>query len=268
MEILNHNKQNTDAITTAIFDFDGTISTLRANWEGIMREFMLETICPLAPNEHYPEALEKEIDEYISESTGIQTGYQMQWLRERVESYGKATNSEDIWVYKDEYNRRLLIMVRERIKQIQEGLLDAEDFRIAGSLNFCKALYERGVKIYIASGTDHGDLTNEIEVLGIAPYVTEAKGAPTHRLDCSKEDVFNRLLADIRAEQLVVFGDGKVEIRLGHDVGARAIATATDEKERHGVDPIKRDRLIQAGADVIVGDFLEQDELLNFLNLN
>ena len=39
------------------------------------------------------------------------------------------------------------------------------------------------------------------------------------------------------------------------------------EAARRGVDPVKRQRLIRAGADVITGDFLELDALMRFLGL-
>ena len=65
-----------------VFDFDGTISTLRYGWEGIMQPLMLEMICPEG---NYSEELVKKVADYIDASTGIQTAYQMQWLAEEVE---------------------------------------------------------------------------------------------------------------------------------------------------------------------------------------
>ena len=51
-------------------------------------------------------------------------------------------------------------------------------------------------------------------------------------------------------------------------MGARAIGLASDEEHRHGVNPVKRERLVKAGADIITGDFNELNELLTFLGLN
>lgn len=42
---------------------------------------------------------------------------------------------------------------------------------------------------------------------------------------------------------------------------------ATDEKARRGVSPVKRERLIRAGAEAIAGDFTELEALLDFLGL-
>ena len=75
-----------------IFDFDGTISTLRHGWEQIMQPLMLEMICP---DGQFPDALVKKVSDYIDASTGIQTAYQMQWLADEVK---KATGkAEDVW---------------------------------------------------------------------------------------------------------------------------------------------------------------------------
>jgi hypothetical protein len=43
------------------------------------------------------------------------------------------------------------------------------------------------------------------------------------------------------------------------------LGVASNEAARAGIDEWKRDRLIQAGADVIVPDFREHEELVTFL---
>ena len=43
---------------------------------------------------------------------------------------------------------------------------------------------------------------------------------------------------------------------------------ASDEETRHGVNAWKRGRLIRAGADIIIGDYRQQDELLALLGLS
>lgn len=51
------------------------------------------------------------------------------------------------------------------------------------------------------------------------------------------------------------------------EAGARTLGMATDEKARRGVSPVKRERLIRAGAEAIAGDFTELEALLDFLGL-
>ena len=65
--------------------------------------------------------------------------------------------------------------------------------------------------------------------------------------------------------ELLVIGDGKVEIALGKQSGAFALGAATDEIKRRGVNPVKRKRLLAAGADAIIGDFTCADEILKWL---
>jgi hypothetical protein len=48
-------------------------------------------------------------------------------------------------------------------------------------------------------------------------------------------------------------------------VGGYAVGVASDEKRREGIDQWKRSRLLQAGADVIIGGFECVDMLLEHL---
>ena len=67
-------------IKTAVFDFDGTISTLRSGWESVMEPLMTEVLFGDNPTE----AEITMVKEYISASTGIQTILQMKWICEIV----------------------------------------------------------------------------------------------------------------------------------------------------------------------------------------
>ena len=205
------------------------------------------------------------MDEYIDESTGIQTILQMKWLKEQVEKSGRQ--ALDIWDYKKMYNDRLMLDIKKKLSDLESGAACADDYLMKGSVEFLKELKERGVKIFVASGTDDPDVHNEAKALGVDIYFDEIKGAPLHEESCSKEAVKKRLLesAGYSNEELAVCGDGKVEIALGKEKRARAIGLASFEKERGGIDEAKRKRLINADADIICGDFLEKDELLAFL---
>ena len=253
-------------VRAVLFDFDGTVSTLRCGWEAVMKPLMLEMI---SGGKSYDEALEREVETYISDSTGIQTIHQMKWLAKTVHERGNNPNaSEDPWWYKAEYNRRLMENVSGRVKKLTCGEVSSSEYLIKGSEEFLKALCERGVRLYVASGTDHPDVCAEAEALGLRKYFTLIAGAPVGEENCSKEKVMAQLLGaeNLHGDEVAVIGDGKVEIRLGHEAGARTIGLATNEREG-GVDPVKRERLIQAGADVIAGDFTEKEALLAFLGL-
>lgn len=266
MEVLNADALVNRNITTAIIDFDGTISTLRANWEEVMRKLMLAEIHPEEP---YPDDLVNEIDAYIHESTGIQTAYQMEWLHNRVIAEGKnpEANHRDIWWYKDAYNAALIKMVNERIDEAHKSPAHAAKFRIPGSLEFCQTLHSLGIKIYVASGTDHDDVVNEARILGLEPYVSEIRGAPTRAFTDAKRHVLSKLLQDNKPEELLMVGDGKVEIALGQEAGALTLGVATDEAYPYRIEPAKHERLVNAGADIIVPNFLDQQRLLSLIGL-
>lgn len=254
-------------VSAVLFDFDGTISTLRYGWEDVMRPMMLEMI---SGGSGVDAQLERLVDDYISESTGIQTIQQMKWLAETVRKYGKNPSApSDPWWYKDVYNRRLIKIVNDRLQSIRDGIVPRERYMIEGSEDFLRVLVERGIQIFVASGTDHPDVLREVEALGLTKYFTAIAGAPVGREDCSKKKVIAQLLDSgaLQGQSLAVVGDGKVEIQLGHEADARTLGLASDEGVRHGINPVKRARLIRAGADCICGDFTEREIILEFLGL-
>lgn len=258
-------------LRAVLFDFDGTLSTLRAGWEEVMVPFMKETIVGTARlSDAEANALEQEIIDYIDESTGIQTVFQMRWLAERVRLKGWNPLVLDEWAYKAEYNRRLLLRVKEKVRLLDEGKLQAEDFLMKGSARFLDLLRDRGIELYVASGTDHPDVVKEAEVLGVARYFKRIVGAPVGKAECSKEKVLADLLENsgLSGRQLAVIGDGKVEIGLAKQRGSLAIGLASDERSREGVNAQKRVRLEKAGADWIAGDFLQAEQWLDVLGLS
>lgn len=247
--------------TCVVFDFDGTISTLRCGWEQIMEPLMLEMICP---DSNYSPELRKNVTDYIDQSTGIQTAYQMKWLAEQVE---QATGvSRDVWYYKEQYNQRILDYVERKKQRIRDGIDEPSSYLMEGSVEFLRRLRERGCRLFLASGTDDADVKEEARFLGVDTYFEDIKGAPAGSFGCSKELVLNQLMENAgEGARLAVFGDGKVEIQLAKKVGALAVGIASNEPARHGIDEHKRQRLEAAGADVIYGDFLPGDELVRLV---
>lgn len=249
-------------IRAAIFDFDGTISALRCGWEAVMEKVMLERLRPSGLSE---EELLRRIRAYIEESAGIQTIYQMEWLAEQVRTLCNA-EPLDAWAYKDEYNAALLDMVNERIQRLETGRAQPEEFLIPGSMEYLRLLAARNVDVYIASGTDDVDLQREAELLGVRSMVARIQGAPHRQKNCSKEAVLRELAnsGKYAGRELLVAGDGKVEIQLGHEKGAITVGLATQELHTDGgFHPKKLEKLRAAGADYLVPDFNALIELWN-----
>ncbi len=80
--------------------------------------------------------------------------------------------------------------------------------------------------------------------------------------------MIERILRENRLDgaSLLGFGDGYVEIQNIKTAGGTAVAVASDEAGRSGrPDPWKRDRLIGAGADIVIPDFRDYGPLLEYL---
>ena len=75
--------------------------------------------------------------------------------------------------------------------------------------------------------------------------------------------VIERILREnnLSGEKLIGFGDGYVEIENVREVGGFAVGVPSNESERCGIDEWKRERLIRAGANIIIPDYRNIDEL-------
>ena len=257
-------------IRHAIFDHDGTISTLRHNWEQIMGPVMVRSI--LGP--HYHDADEglyhKVVDTvgaYIDKTTGIQTLRQMEGLIEMVKQFGCVPEADilDIHGYKKVYNDELLAMVSGRVAKLERGELDVGDFEMKNARALLERLAAAGVKLYLASGTDEPDVVREAAAMGYADlFEGRIFGASTDVRFEAKRAVLTRIFRehDLRGPEVVTFGDGPVEIRETRKRNGIAVGVATNEVCRFGLNPAKRTRLIRAGADLVIPDFSQLDRLL------
>ncbi|MGL5722258.1 MAG: HAD family hydrolase [Brevinema sp.] len=258
-------QQKGQPIKAAIFDFDGTLSTLRYGWE----EIMLGTLCKVLEEANaLTDERKKEVLGFIHETTGVQTVFQMQKFEELLAQWG-VPNDKDAWFYKDLYNEDLMTMVRTRTQKLLNGQANPGDFRIAGSVEFLQTLADKGVQMFIASGTDHEDVVREVTGLEFLPFFKDIKGAPHRKMSCPKEAAFTYVTQElgIHPSQVLIAGDGKVEISLADKHGSWALAIASNEAARQGIDPIKEKRLIEAGAWALSGDFLAKEEILAWLNI-
>lgn len=261
----------------ALFDFDGTISVIRRGWEAIMIPMMVGMICDQHPPT--PE-IEAEVADYVDRSTGILTIKQMQWLEEAVHRYGFARAPKTAREYKHIYNERLLHPVRQRIRQMDGGSTQLtagsqaarDTLMIAGARDFLHGLRARGVTLYLASGTDHEYVVEEATALGVADLFGEhIYGARDDTEAYTKERIIQHILdhhdlhGTDRPGELLVVGDGPVEIRHARERGAVALGLAADEDRRQGLSPRKRQRLLDAGADLIITDFLHHQRLAQLL---
>jgi phosphoglycolate phosphatase-like HAD superfamily hydrolase len=136
------------------------------------------------------------------------------------------------------------------------------------ALEFLQSLHELGVKCYLASGTDVEFVKNEAQLLGVAEYFSGGIfGALREYKKFSKAMVIQKILTDFKlsGDELLIVGDGYVEIENAKAVGAIAVGVASVEDNVYNMNADKRERLIRAGADIIIPDFKEKRKLLSYL---
>ncbi len=260
-------------IKHAVFDHDGTISTLRQGWEQIMAPVMIKAILgpqyQTADPSLYQKAKERVL-EYIDKSTGHQTIVQMQALVEMVKEFAVVPPDKilDKFGYKKIYNQALMQLVNKRIRKFERGELNITDFTIKGGVEMLKKLQQKNITLYLASGTDKKDVLKESKALGYARYFDgRIYGAVGDINKYSKKLVINKIMTENKLEgpELAVFGDGPVELREARKRRGFAIGLATNEIRRFGLNTEKRTRLIKAGAHIILPDFSQNQILIKFL---
>lgn len=257
----------------AVFDHDGTVSCLREGWEAVMEPVMIKAIMGdshASATEDVYQKVVAHVRAYIDQSTGIQTILQMQGLAEMVRDFGLVPPEDilDAQGYKRIYNDALMALIRRRRERVAAGELDVSDYTIKGAVRFLEALRERGLRLYLASGTDEEDVRAEAELLGYADLFDGGIfGAVGDIGKYSKKMVIDRIIRDngLSGPQLVTFGDGPVEIRETKKRDGVAVGVASDEVRRFDLNREKRARLIRAGADLIAPDYSQQDALLKYL---
>jgi phosphoglycolate phosphatase-like HAD superfamily hydrolase len=252
-------------IHSVLFDFDGTISVIREGWQGVMIPMMVEILHKLDTGETQKQ-LTAIVTEFVDRLTGKQTIYQMIELCSQIEQRGGSPL--DPLAYKHQYLDLLWERIEHRVVGLKNRDLAPKDMVVPGAFDVLKDLQKRDVTCYLASGTDQPYVLDEANALGVVPYFTGGIfGALDEYKRFSKAQVIQDILSThkLRGSQLLAFGDGFVEIEEAKRVGGIAVGVASDEANRCGINEWKRDRLIQAGADVIIPDFRVWDSLQAYL---
>jgi len=263
IEILN--KIERGKVRHAVLDFDGTISLIRDGWQNVMVPMMIDVLMETPTNESRKQ-LESTVVKFVDQLTGKQTIYQMIQLCEEIQK--RAGTAKDPLDYKDMYNDRLLPIVNDRITKLENQEITSNDLRVPMSLEFLQKLTAYDIKCYLASGTDIEFVKHEAKLLGVAEYFDGGIfGALREFSKFSKEMVIKKILADfdLNGSELLIVGDGYVEIQNAKSVNAIAVGVVTKENNIYDMNANKHQRLIRAGADIIIPDFREADQLLSYL---
>jgi phosphoglycolate phosphatase-like HAD superfamily hydrolase len=253
-------------VSHVVFDFDGTLSLIRQGWPEVMVPMFVEML-PRLPGES-DEAARQLVTDDIMRLNGKQTIYQMIQLAERIKERG-GQPKEPLW-YKHEYLRRLDERIRSRVEALCGGAARPDDFLVHGSRALLEMLRERGLALYLASGTDEPFVLEESKLLDLTRYFgRHIYGAQDDYKTFSKKMVIERILREnkIPGARLLSFGDGYVEIENTKEVGGLAVAVASDEAANGSgrMDEWKRQRLIGVGADVVIPDYRDAGALLELI---
>jgi phosphoglycolate phosphatase len=240
----------------AIFDFDGTLSLLRGNWQGLMVPMMVDALAATGSGESR-EQLTAIVEEFVTRLTGQPTMQQMFALADEVAKRGQPR--PDPYVYFVRYMDMLISRTEARIADVEAGRAKPDDFLVPGARPLVERLAAKELILVIASGTNLADVRREAAVLKIDGYFGALIFGPVNDdPGFSKEGVLRQLITehDLRGDQIVSIGDGPAEMLAVKAVGGLAVGVASDEVHQDGrINRLKRDHLLRSGADVIISDY-------------
>jgi beta-phosphoglucomutase-like phosphatase (HAD superfamily) len=228
---------------------------------------MFTEVLPKRPGETDSDVRRLAYDD-IMRLNGKQTIYQMMQLADRIRERG-GEPKEPLW-YKHEYLRRLEARTKDRTSGLRNGSIKTEEFLVHGARQLVEHLIDRGLKLYLASGTDEYAVKDEVGLLDLTRYFGQhIYGALDDYKQFSKKMIIDRILREnnIQGSQLLAFGDGYVEIENTKEVGGLAVAVASDEANNGSgrVDEWKRTRLLGVGADTVIPDYRDAIPMVDFL---
>jgi phosphoglycolate phosphatase len=252
----------------ALFDFDGTLSLIRSGWIDVMVPMMVEILLDLKTGETESD-LRAIVDDFVWRLTGKETIYQMMEFADHVaQRGGRALPPLE---YKKMYLDRLWVRIRGRIEDLEASRASPEQYLVPGARSLLEDLKDRGLTMYLASGTDEVYMKKEAQLLDVARYFDGGVyGAQDDYKSFSKKILVQRILSTtgVKGDEIIGVGDGYVEIEEVKQVGGVTVGVATTEPECEVVDDWKRQRLIGVGADYIVPNFLCHRELMAALFSN
>ncbi len=252
-------------VQAVLFDFDGSLSLIRTGWMRVMVPMMVEVLAACGTGET-EEQLRLVVEGFVWRLTGEETVYQMIALAEEVKRRGGTPL--DPLAYKKRYLDALWQVIRGRVEDLRRGDAPPDRYLVPGARPLLERLKDRGLRLYLASGTDEVYMQEEAGLLDIARYFDGGVyGALDDYRNFSKRILVQRILAapGMAGERLLGFGDGYVEIEEVKRVGGIAVGVATDEPECRQVDEWKRQRLIGVGADYIIPNYLCHETLVQTL---
>jgi phosphoglycolate phosphatase-like HAD superfamily hydrolase len=262
----------------AIFDFDGTLSRLRAGWPQVMVQVLWEYWQAAGLPKDEPAQTHQQLLHLVLSTNGMPPLRQMHVFTQMVQERGGS--ELDPSECAATYQQRLGQLVQSRYDSLRRGETAPQQWIVPGAREMLAALQRRGLRLFLASGTEYDQVRAEADLLGLRSFFPHGIFAPTGQdVTFAKGQIIDQLLRhhDLRGEELIGFGDGVVETREVKRVGGTAVGLATSEVLEiaapiprwtvpaapasflHSDDPTVSDkcqRLLAAGADFVLPDYL------------
>src|SRR5258708_25110898 len=103
--------------------------------------------------------------------------------------------------YKQQYMDLLWDRIKDRVEELRNGDCRGEKYLVPGSIELLEALKARGLKMYLASGTDEAYMKEEARLLGVTHYFEDrVYGALDDYKAFSKAILVNRILTSSEAK--------------------------------------------------------------------
>src|SRR5262249_33148671 len=137
-------------------------------------------------------------------------------------------------VYKRRYLERLSDVIADRVEDLRSGACPPDRYLVPGSRRLLESLKERGLRLYLPSGTDDVYMKEEADLLDVSRYFDGGVyGALDDPEAFSKRMLVQRIIRSpgFHGSQLIGFGDGYVEIEEVKLAGGVTIGVATDEPD-------------------------------------
>jgi phosphoglycolate phosphatase-like HAD superfamily hydrolase len=247
----------------AMFDFDGTVGLLRAGWHDVLVSFHTHVLKDTPKGKNMDEkSISNLIKKYIETNIGKPPVYQSYSLVETViELDGKPLAAEE---YNAIYSQRLSALCEPRRESLRKGIANPNDFIVVGIVRMLAMLRSRNIKIYMASGTEENYIKEDVKLLRIDNFFDGGVyGSQPDPTAFSKKTMVEKILNENKIDncELLGIGDGATEIKAVQEVGGFNIGVASDENGKPIIDSWKRRQLITAGADWIIPNYSDVNQL-------
>ena len=249
-----------------LFDFDGTLSLIREGWPRVMVGMMAGILRDADLVREPDGELWGLIERFVMDLNGHPTPVQMARFADEITARGGKAEAPE--VYGRRYLEDLMRVVQQRWDVLESGQARPEEWVVPHAHAILQNLQRRGAALFLASGTDRDAVRHEGRLLNVLTPFGDHVYAPVGGDPAfSKGKVVEMILSThgIRGDELLGFGDGVVETQEVKRAGGLMVGVASVEHGQTGVEAGKRERLIAAGADIIIADYADADSLLAWL---